>query len=157
MAAQGMDYACLPSLYLSRPRLMPMEKTGTEAVASIMVAMTRSGLRAGQQPTELDEISVLGQLLLQQAACQKLQQHLQLTLEFWPPAAASISHVQQHELVIRCSDGSAASRVRFMQNDILQAVQHYANASSVVGVRKLFQPVTRIRATVAAHKQFLNR
>jgi len=127
---------------------MLMDKTRTEAVASIVASLTRSGLRTDQRQADCDDASVLGQLLLQQAACLKLQEHLQQKLEFWPSCAASVSHVQQHELVIRCVDGGAASRVRFMQNDILQLVLAYANASCDAGERSLFHPVSRIRVSV---------
>lgn len=93
---------------------------------------------------------MLGQLLLQQSACQKLQMHLQQSVEFWPATAVRVSHAQQHELVISCADGGAASRVRFVQNEILHAVKVFANNSSDAGARGLLLPVTRIRVVVRA-------
>jgi len=127
-----------------------MDKSESQAVASIVATLTQNS--AGTQPEQpgSDDAAMLRQLLLQQTVCQQLQLYLQQSLEFWPQRVASVSHVQHHDLVIRCADGSAASRIRFMQNDLLQAVQTYANASTDGTTRVLLRAVSRVRVVVAS-------
>ncbi|MBU1188933.1 MAG: DUF721 domain-containing protein [Gammaproteobacteria bacterium] len=127
-----------------------MDKSSNETVASIVAALCQQTARSRQQQAGADDAAMLGQLLSQQAACQQLQTQLQRSVEFWPARTASVSHVQQHELVIRCSDGSTASRLRFIQNDVLLAVQNFASTSSDASVRDTLGAVTRIRVMVVA-------
>lgn len=125
-----------------------MDKSSNEPVANIVAALCQQTARSRQQQAGADDAAMLGQLLSQQAACQQLQTQLQRSVEFWPARTASVSHVQQHELVIRCSDGSTASRLRFIQNDVLLAVQNFASTSSDASVRDTLGAVTRIRVMV---------
>jgi len=122
-----------------------MDKSEAQAVASIVAALAQNSVGTRPEQAGSDDAAMLSQLLLQQSVCQQLQLYLQQTLEFWPQRVASVSHVQQHELVIRCADGSAASRIRFIQNDLLQAVQAYANASADGTMRALLRAVSRVR------------
>ncbi len=130
-----------------------MANTSTEPVGSIVAAITRLRQDTDQHQADTGELAMLSRVLLQLAVYQALQQHLQQTLEFWSQTAARVSHVQGHELVIRCADGTAASRVRFLQHELLRAVQDFANTEATDAARILLQPVSRIRVSVRCQNQ----
>lgn len=125
-----------------------MTDSDSESVSSIVTALIQRQYNIGRQHSDSNDSATLGQLLSQQDMHARLQQHLLQTLEFWPQSAATVSHVQQQQLVIRCPDGSSASRVRFMQPDIVRAVQAYSDSVSSADERSMLRAVSSIRITI---------
>ena len=125
-----------------------MTDSDSESVSSIVTALIKRQYHTGRQHSGSDDSATLGQLLSQQDMHARLQQHLLQTLEFWPQSAATVSHVHEQRLVIRCPDGSSASRVRFMQPDIVRAVQAYCDSTSSADERSMLQGISSIRIMI---------
>lgn len=131
----------------------------SEDLLSIIDAITRRSQASKQADVKLGrsvhddnkthaDINSLGRLLLQQAAYEQLQQHLLEHLEFWSHVDASVSHIHNRELVISCSNSASASRVRFMQNDILGQLDGFANKSAAGEISCALRQVNKIRVSV---------
>jgi len=127
-----------------------MTNSDCERVSSIVAALAERQHSTDRQRANADASATLGKLLSQQDMHVKLQQYLLQKLEFWPHTAATVSHLHEHQLVIRCPDGSSASRVRFMQPDILHAVQAYSDSVSSADERSMLRAVSSIRITICA-------
>ena len=125
-----------------------MTDSDSESVSSIVTALIQRQYNTGRQYSDSNDSATLGRLLSQQKMHTKLQQHLLQTLEFWPQSAATVSHLHEQQLVIRCPDGSSASRVRFMQPDIVRAVQAYSDRVPSAEERSMLRAVSSIRITI---------